>query len=345
MSTPIIASDPAIAWVGRICAGSDGAVRCAFPGVGLRLLTTASRIAIRLEAATADCYLDLRIDGAPGVAVRLAQGESELVLAEGLAPGIQRRVELIRRTESWMGLITVRQVLLDGGSLMPVPTPRRRLLFIGDSITCGACVEQLPPDWPEGHGTANAARSFGMELGRRLDAEAHLVAYGGRGLVRDWQGLGNDRVANAPVFFERSLPDDAHAPWDHAAWQPDAVVIGLGTNDFNQGIPDEREWTRAYDAFLARLRAVHPRSWIVLTSSPMFGPRMDNGDVAKAAALAHYLDEIVLLRQFAGDQRVERVLYRHQPGSAKNSHPTAPQHLLMADELETVLRARLSWSP
>jgi lysophospholipase L1-like esterase len=338
----IAAANPHVAWMGRTSRSGEGAVTMAFPGVGLSVRTDATRIALRVQASTPDCHLNVTVDDREPIVLRPPQGDSELVLADGLVAGMPHLVRVVRRTESWVGVMTVRSIHMDGDILPCLPAPSRRLMFIGDSITCGACVEQLPPDWPEGHCTANAERSFGMELGRRIAAEVHLVSYGGRGVIRDWQGLGNDQIANAPVFFERALPDDAQSVWDHAGWQPDAVVIGLGTNDFNQGIPDERIWTTAYDAFLARIRAVHPQAWILVTSSPMFGARVDNGDAAKAAAIAHYLDEVVLLRHHARDYRVDRVLYRHHLGSSKNAHPTAPQHLLMADDLEPVLRARLS---
>lgn len=340
--TIVAATHPDIAWMGRTAPSGAGGVRCAYPGIAITLCSDATRVAIRAQAATADCYVDVAVDGGAASRLRLSAGAADTVVADGLAPGVAHRIVLVRRTESWMGAMTVDGVVLSGGRLLPAPPPSsRRLLFIGDSITCGACVEQLPPDYPDGHGSCNAARSFGMELGRRLAAQVHLVSYGGRGVIRDWQGLGNDAIANAPVFFERALPDDPASAWDHAAYQPDAVVVGLGTNDFNQGIPDERVWTAAYAAFLARIRAVHPKARIIITSSPMFGPRVDNGDRAKAASHEHYLDETVLLRAQAGDHQVEAFRYRHMPGSAKNAHPTAPQHLLMADDLEPLLRARL----
>lgn len=340
------ATDPRLVWTGRTRSGADGAVTAAFPGVTLDVALRGTRLELDVEASTGDCHVEVTVDGGQPRIIRLPAGASVLVAAEGLEAGTVHRIRLLRRTESWVGVLTVRALRAAGGACVQAdPPPTRRLLFIGDSVTCGACTELLPPDWPEGHANSNAARSFGMELGRRLGAAVHLVSYGGRGLVRDWQGLDSERdgVATAPVFFERTLPDEAAPAWDHAAWQPDAVVVGLGTNDFNQGITDERAWTAAYDRFLARIRAVHAQAWILITSSAMFGPRLDNGDAAKAAALAHYLDETVQLRLQARDQRVERVLYRYQPGCGKNGHPNAPQHLQMADDLEPVLRARLGW--
>ncbi|MCC5025624.1 MAG: hypothetical protein J6386_23870 [Candidatus Synoicihabitans palmerolidicus] len=77
-----------------------------------------------------------------------------------------------------------------------------------------------------------------------MSAQVHIVAYGGRGLTRTWNGRMDE--ANAPAFFERSLPDDVDAVWVHADYQPDAVVIMLGQNDFRQGVLTEDEFVPAY---------------------------------------------------------------------------------------------------
>jgi lysophospholipase L1-like esterase len=338
-------ADPCVQWMGRTAITPQGAVRLGFPGVSLTVRARTSIFALELTASSPDCYFDLSIDDGPFTIVRPQPGTNTLMLAENLDPSHVHQFQLVRRTESWQGTVDVlRLILPQAGELLPAdPLPGPRLLFIGDSITCGACTERVPPDYPEGHICCNANRSFGMELGRRLGAQVHLVSYGGRGLVRDWQGLNNDQTNNAPVFFDRALPDDASTLWDHARYTPDAIVIALGTNDFNQGIPDEVTWVQAYNAFVQRLREVHPQAWILLANSPIFSARKDNGDVAKSSAIAHYLDETVLRRREVRDYQVEAVQLRYQPGTSKDAHPIGPQHLLIADDLEPVLRARLRW--
>lgn len=335
------ATSSCLAWMGRTRA-LDGSVTLGFPGVMLSANFRGTMLAIEWEANSPECYFDVSVDGSQWRTVRAEKGRSRLVLAEGLI-STQHHLRMIRRTESWQGVVTAHRIATDGTLVAPPPLPWRRLLFVGDSITCGAGADRLPPEYPEGHITSNANASFGMELGRRVNAQVHLVSYGGRGLVRDWQGLTNDKINNAPVFFERTLPDDPSACWDHGSWQPDVVVVTLGTNDFNQGIPDEQVWVAAYEVFAARIREVHPQAWIFLMNGPIFGPRVDNGDAAKAAAINHYLDETVYRRLSAGDRRIEKALFRYQPGSPKDAHPIAPQHLLMADDLEPVLRSRLGW--
>ena len=250
---------------------------------------------------------------------------------------------MVRRTESWEGVAEVHAIKVEGELLEPPAWPVRKMLFIGDSITCGEYVDRLPPDYQNGRNTANANGSFGMELGRRLGAQVHLVSYGGRGLVRDWQGNDAQKTATAPVFFERALPDDPQTKWDHASWQPDVVVVGLGTNDFNQGIPDEQMWVAAYEKFAARIREVYPQAWIILTGSAIFSSRVEGGDAAKTAAINHYLDETIARRMAAGDQKMEKAHFRYQPGTPGNGHPNGPQHMQMADDLEGLIRMRLGW--
>jgi lysophospholipase L1-like esterase len=331
-----------VRWMGRIEEAPNGAVRLGYPGITALIHFTGTTLAWRVEATSAHCHFNVSIDNGTSRIVKAAAGRSTLVLAEGLSDG-PHVARVVRRTESWPGTIAVEAVTTNGRLLEPPALPERKLLFLGDSITCGAAIDHMPPDFPQDHLDCDAAGSFGMELGHRLSAQTHLVSYGGRGLVRDYQGWGRDKTLIAPVMFERAMPDDASSAWDHQRYTPDAVVIGLGTNDFATGIPDEVEWVNAYDALLTRVRQVHPRALILITNSPMFSPRTDNGDAARAAAIVHYLDEVITKRWYAGDRSAEKVLYRYQPGSSRNSHPARPQHQLMADDLESVLRARLGW--
>ena len=103
-------------------------------------------------------------------------------------------------------------------------------MFIGDSVTCGGGVDnnaQCKPD-PE-HPANNVYDSYGMLLGRRMDAQIQLVCYGGRGLERDYRGLGiSDGVLNAPQFLDLAVVTDEPL---------DTSVRQFGLDDV-QGIAD-----------------------------------------------------------------------------------------------------------
>ena len=88
-------------------------------------------------------------------------------------------------------------------------------MFIGDSLTCGEDDEQLPRRKTTAPRAPPISARFhtGMLLAKWLDAQVHVLAYGGRGIVRNWDGRRD--VNTVPVFFERSMPDDPASKWDH----------------------------------------------------------------------------------------------------------------------------------
>jgi len=139
-------------------------------------------------------------------------------------------------------------VLPDGCELLPAPAwPVRKLMFIGDSLTCGEYNERFPPENDSTPRSTNVARSYGMLLAKWLNAQVHVVAYGGRGLVRNWDGRRD--VNTVPVFFERSLPDDPATHWDHSRYQPERDRDQRRHRP-RQDIMPEAELTEAYAAFV-----------------------------------------------------------------------------------------------
>ena len=250
----------------------------------------------------------------------------------------RHRVVVLKRTEAWQGTLAV-AAISGPARVTPLPLPDRRLLFIGDSITCGAATDV--PDASstlDGTITNDAAKSFGRVLAARLGAACHLVSYGGRGIIRDWQGI--RAINNAPVFYERAMPDDPLALWDHRRYVPHGIAIALGTNDFNQGVPDQNEFVNAYVEFVRKVMRDAPAAAIFVADSPM----TNDG----SAALGHlktiqrdYLDHVVAA---VGSPRVTRAPLAHYPGRAVNVHPIASEHVAIAAELEPRFRAALGWA-
>ena len=215
------------------------------------------------------------------------------------------------------------------------------MLFIGDSITSGEYVERFPPESISTPRSANAARSFGMLLGRWLQAQVHLVSCGGRGIIRDWTGK-TDGI-NAPQFFQLTLPDDPAAHWNSAEYQPDAIVVCLGTNDFSKDLPDEVAYTKAYDDFIGEIRAAHSGAALLLAESAILGDAPGTTDRAKRDQLRRTLEAVVTRRRAAGDQRIVVAPVNHYPGTPGNAHPVAFQHEQIARELLPPIRALTGW--
>ena len=342
-------SDARIAVMGRVDRGDDSHWRVGYPGVTFRVLFQGSTLRLRAGCTTAACRLDVSVDGVEPRVVRLSKGDSELALAEGLPAGAHT-VEIVQRTEAWQGILSVRGFVAPQGTILPAPAwPGRRLLFIGDSVTCGEaidrnaggdCVIKREPAAGE-----NGGRSYGMLLARALSAQAHLVCYGGRGLIRDWRGRRD--VANGPRIFDLAVADDRpRAFWDHAGYTPDVVVVSLGTNDFNLDLgdfPAREEFVAAYVALVRAIRAHYPAAAILLTEGAIVSDQQDDHRIPQRpqkTVLREYLAETA--RRLA-DPRVTVFPSQHYPGDACNPHPTREQHAAMARDLEPVIRRQAGW--
>jgi lysophospholipase L1-like esterase len=326
----IAASDVHVARMGRTVAEADGTVRFGYPGVTLLLAVAGTRLAVDAAGSTRS-LVDVIVDGKPAGTLRLAPQVRRYDLFKDAAPG-PHRVELVHRSETWLGVASIAGFTADGTFLAAPALPARRMLVLGDSVTCGADMERGAgdkdtPDW------WNPRLSYGMLGARALESQVQLVCYGGRGLVRSW----NDRTdeLQLPAFYDLAIADAAHpVQWNQADYAPDLIVIAIGTNDFNPGIPERTTYVDAYAAFLRRVLGDHPHAQIALTEGVLL-----DGD--KKTALIGYLKEATAR---VGSARVHLLApMAHQSGDAVNGHPTTSQHAAMAEELLPQLRAISGW--
>src|SRR5208283_3059159 len=227
----ITVDDPRLQLLGQIDQGNPKHPRLGYPGTGLRLRFQGSSLSLHLSTDSDKSALTVVIDHGDPALQLLRKGDQTLVLARGLEQG-PHTAEVYKQTETWQGIVTLLGIELpqEGTLLSASPLPIRKLMFVGDSVTCGSGVENNSTCTSDpAHPASNAYHSYGMELGRRLDAQTHLVCYGGRGLDRDYRGFGvAENVLNAPQFLNLSIPaDDAanRAPWDSNKWVPDGIVV------------------------------------------------------------------------------------------------------------------------
>lgn len=293
-------------------------------------------LVIRFDGAGASVELDDKgryftvvVDGALQPTLTTQGGPQSYVLAEGLAPS-EHTVELYRRTEGSFGRTIILGLTIDGELLAPPPVTRR-IEVIGDSISAGYGNEGVDPcDFSAA--TENHYLTYGAVAARQLGAELHTIAWSGKGLVYNF---GDDVFEPMPALYERLVAVDS-APWQ-VSWQPDVVVINLGTNDFStDNDPAEGLFVPAYVDFLAHLRARYPDALLLPIAPSLFG-----GDQAKAKA---YIAGAVAQRKEAGDDAVAFADVNVQwLGVGCDGHPDAATHAAMGDKLAVELAARLGW--
>lgn len=167
------------------------------------------------------------------------------VVAEGLEEG-EHTVKVLKRTPSNRERCIVGSISTDGTFLAAPPTPEIRLDVYGDSITCGEGVMR-EVTYQESTGkyidsavytadTQNVFESYAGFAARELGAELRVFGRGGIALKYkrpsdDFCVMNNYRSMAVDLSVERGECPE----YDYTSWTPSAVVIYLGTNDYNIG--------------------------------------------------------------------------------------------------------------
>jgi hypothetical protein len=333
----VIGSAPEISYEGRTVVTAEGSVKLGYPGIVTRVNFRGTDLSMSTRTSSEELYLDVIIDDASPVFVKVLKGESSVVLAKGLKAG-EHKMSIHKRVESAVGILEVLSMTVTGEFLSATTLPARKLLFMGDSFTSGQAttVEDGGPMDPAKAMRQNARLSYPRLLADNLNAQCHIIAYAGRGMVRDWQGLNNVRCA--PEYYENALPDDITTRWNPSNYVPDVIGLCLGNNDFGVGVPDQIEYVRAFAEFVMKLRHDAPDAHIFLITSPSLTD--EPGKVPMRTVQKAYLDEVV---QRLGDPKIQVVQIAHYEGVPNDWHPSGTAHRAVVKELEPIIRKALNW--
>merc|ERR1711865_416278 len=176
------------------------------------------------------------------------------------------------------------------------PRKERRMQFIGDSITCGFG-NQVSNPIEAGECLVAASHtsidnviqeilyqmedtheSWSMKLARKFDADAHVQCLSGIGMCKNGIGLLPHSEYNMTYFADRAMPftsPTASNMWDYSKFQPDVLVINLGTNDYiastGPTAPTFADFQAHYVAFVTRLMQNYQaaKTKVILACGPM----------------------------------------------------------------------------
>jgi hypothetical protein len=245
--------------------------------------------------------------------------------------------------------------LATDGAFLPPSTRTRRLELLGDSISCGDLVFCTDSAVGAPFTAANALwtdshpASFGSRLCAALNATCTTIAWGGMGLIQNdvlsWTWPTIPDVYPSALAWPVSQGGQGRPldyPWNFsAAPAPDALLISLGTNDaagnFANATFAER-FVSKYVAFVEGIAAAYaaarsgagPAFFLANATcmTAVYGP-----SVAKVAGL--------LAAKGISATLVDYSL----PGNARCAcgHPSADQHLTMAQGALKVIRTVMGW--
>jgi lysophospholipase L1-like esterase len=312
-------------------------------------------------------YYDAIVDGVVVAKIQISDDVSMTTyeVASNL-PASTHQVTIVKRTEPNAGVGSFGGFTFQGTIQPPPARPPHKLLIFGDSITAGSGAE-VPADGDPGcsadgwgQPVQNADVAFGPVAARMLDAEYQVVGISGIGLVRDFNSdpsMGDTRVMKEVynLVFPEPDPRPSAAVWDAAGYQPDAIVVALGTNDFSPGLlnPDNTPkdgrailevvpFATAYIAFVDTLRIDYPAAHIFLMSSPMLVDGWPTADYQSKTSLLNALAMVEDHFATAGEARVHTVTVSRQGGGCA-AHPNVAGQAATGMELAAAMKATLGW--
>ena len=277
----------------------------------------------------AAAYFEVVVDGDREKAQLLClnAGEGEYYLVRGLSKGYHT-IEVTKRTESQFNALFIQEITYTGILEKP-PSYTRRIEFIGDSITCGQGYEVKGKitDYPRSEDGVNA---YTGQTARALQADYQVIGLSGWGA---FGGGGTDQNRVSRVYEYASYRRMNAGKWDFSVWQPDLVVINLGTNDFNyrnEGHPMSRlEYQAEVKNLVRMVHRCNPAAQIVWAYGLM-GTHMEE-------ELLPALDELKA-------EGIE-VPYIRLPENwdGGDAHPSKEGHAKAAKVLTEELRRIMQW--
>ncbi len=329
------AADPKIQYVGRVdftyplkpkMWASGAYVMIKFSGTFCEL-----DINDEVIYGTVHNYLEIKVDNQPSYRIQIKNKENKIELAKGLSKG-EHTIIICKNTEFENGYVQI--IGFNCEKLLPPPAKQKRKIeFIGDSITCGFGSDESVlkcgdknAQWYDQH---NAYMAYGPTTARALNAQYHLSAVSGIGLIHSCC----DKQILMPQVFDKVNMAKNELKWDFKKYQPDVVTVCLGQND---GVQDSTEFCKAYVQFAQTLRGYYPKAKLVFLSSPM-------ADKTLKTALVKYIKAVEAELVKKGDRNVGSYFFTKQSIKGCGSHPSLAEQKEIASELTAYLKKTMHW--
>jgi lysophospholipase L1-like esterase len=334
METYWDADDQNIQYFGRVNFADPKNPEFDWPGVYIKARFKGTDCSIRLKDGNND--YNIFIDGQLTFVLKTS-ADTIYQVANRLS-NKPHSIMITKRTEALFGkAIFGGFIFSDGGRLIkPKPKQKRKIEFIGDSFVAGYGSEGIDPDCEFSRETENNYVSYGPVLARRFRADYHVIAVSGIGVVRSFGDSLKHYGITMPNVWNRTCFNDTLI-YENIAWQPDAVIIRLGRNDFwSKPYPKKSVFQNNYFEFLKNVRDKYPGAHIFALS----GPVLQDPNSA-------YISWAVKKFKEGGDKkitfiRIPSILKRpHDFGC--NWHPNLIGHQKIAAFLEPIIAEKMKW--
>lgn len=288
-------------------------------------------------------YVSLVLDGKYIGKIRIEKGAVQSFPIKITSNKKEHHLEIYKNTEAHTGGV------LFAGTTAKLTSisfkKKKKIEFIGDSITCGAASDSsdIPCDQGEYYDHHNSYYAYGPTLSRAIDVNYLVSSVSGIGMYRNWNDENSEVAIMPEVYQNLYLTKDKSKPRYDFVFQPDLISIALGTNDFSGGdgkkerLPfNPDKYVSNYVNFIKMLYEHNPNAQIVITNSPMV-----NG--ANAIVFEECLTKVK--NAFADDKKHKEIkIFKFKPMTPHGclGHPDVADQKIMADQYGQFLKKLLN---
>ena len=237
----------------------------------------------------------------------------------------------------------------ENGIVTPGKEREFKIEFVGDSITCGYGVDDPVKEHHFKTSTEDATKTYAFKTAQALNADWSFVSVSGWGIISGYTG---DAKKNANSVIPRVYDklgfswgntifgiNPGNISWNFDSYQPDFVVINLGTNDatYTKKKADRlQEYVDSYTDFLKQIRRKNPKAYIICC----LGMMGDDLYISMSQAVSKYSSE-------TGDSKISALRLKPQQMSdsiCADWHPSEKTHEKASKQLiDVITKERINY--
>lgn len=253
-------------------------------------------------------------------------------------------IKLMKMSEAAFGKVGIKKLIIDG--LAPVPTPKKqhKIEFIGDSITCGYGIEGV---WNKDNFCTeqeNPTKNYAAIVTRNFDADSNYISWSGIGVISRWVPEDVNEPLNdwlMPMIYpytdagySNDLKQEPFESWDFSRFQPDVILVFLGTNDlsYTRNVEERvNHFGTEYGKLLSFVREKNPDAEIFCTLGTM------------GQELCPEIEKQVKLQNDSKMHYIQLDRQSEEDGIGADWHPSETTHKKVAAKLTDEINKVMNW--